>query len=199
MADYFLPPPPWLLPLLTLHFTPTCKALPSRRKKLALDTIVSVSATIITPHHLFGDGSVQADSTSGCTVFSPDAAPPREAGLGVGCRLSPTPSFFSYTVILDAVSFLCERRLSGVVICDSQAALNALASSSPVCRHLVNRILTGLTVAHDQSLVIEFIWIPSHVSLSHSDTVDRLTKAACGLPTRDAGPVPSFKFLRIRI
>ncbi|MPC28549.1 hypothetical protein E2C01_021758 [Portunus trituberculatus] len=44
-----------------------------------------------------------------------------------------------------------------------------------------------------------FLWIFSHVSLAYNDTVDRLAKAACGLPACDAGPVPSLQCLRTRI
>ncbi|MPC28548.1 hypothetical protein E2C01_021757 [Portunus trituberculatus] len=79
-VDIFPPPPPWMLPLPTVHFTPTCKAHPPvLQKQLALDAIASVSATIVTPHHLYMDGSVQADGTAGFAVFSPEAASPAES------------------------------------------------------------------------------------------------------------------------
>ncbi|XP_063858328.1 uncharacterized protein LOC135099751 [Scylla paramamosain] len=200
VADIFPPPPPWMLPLPMVHFTPTYKAHPPvLQKQLALDAIASVSATIVTPHHLYTDGSVQADGTAGCAVYSPDAAPPAEGWVGRRLPAQSSSTFCELHGILDAVSLLCERRLNGVVICDSQAALHALSSPNPVCRHLVNRILTALALAHDRLLVIRFLWIPSHVSLAYNDTVDRLAKAACGLPACDAGPAPSLRCLRTRI
>ncbi|XP_063861761.1 uncharacterized protein LOC135101552 [Scylla paramamosain] len=200
VADVFPPPPPWMLSLPMVHFTPTYKAhLPVLQKQLALDAIASVSATIVTPHHLYTDGSVQADGTAGCAVFSPDAAPPAEGWVGRRLPAQSSSTFCEMHGILDAVSLLCERRLNGVVIWDSQAALHALSSPNPVCRLLVNRILTALALAHDRLLVIRFLWIPSHVSLAYNDTVDRLAKAACGLPACDAGPAPSLRCLRTRI
>lgn len=200
VADFFPPPPPWMLPIPTVHFTPTCKAHPPvLQKQLALDAIATVSNTIDTPHHIYTDGSVQVDGAAGCAIFSPDAVPSAEGWVGRRLPAHSSSTFCELHGVLDAVSLLCQRSLNGVVVCDSQAALHALSSTSPVCRHLVNRILTGLALAHDRSLVIKFIWIPSHVSLSHSDAVDRLAKAACVLPAHDAGPAPSLQCLKTRI
>ena len=133
---------------------------------------------------------MQADGRAGCAVFSPNTEPPEEGWVGRRLPAHSSSTFSELHGVLDAVSLLCQRSLNGVVICDSQATLHTLTSASRVCRHLVNRILTDLTLAHDRSLVIKFVWIPSHVSSSHSDALDRLAKAVCGLPAPDAGPAP---------
>ncbi|MPC65062.1 hypothetical protein E2C01_059186 [Portunus trituberculatus] len=189
-----------MLPLLTVQFTPTCKAHPPvLQKRLGLDAIASVSATIVTPQRLYTDGSVQADGTAGCAVFSPDLVPPAEGWVWRRLPAQSSSTFCELHGVLDVVRLLCERCLNGVVICDSQAALHALSSPNPVSCHLVNKILSGLAMSHDRSLAITFLWIPSHVSLSYSDTMDRLAKAACGLPACDVGPAPSLRCLRTRI
>ena len=161
VADVFPPPPPWMLPLPVVHFTPTCKAHPPvLQKQLALDTIVTVSATIDAPHHVYTDGSVQVNGTAGCAVFSHDLEPPEAGWAGRRLPTHSSSTFCELNGVLDAVRLLCQRNVNGIVICDSQPALHALTSSKPVSRHLVNRVLSALAVAQQRSIVITFIWIP---------------------------------------
>ncbi len=96
------------------------------------------------------------------------------------------PDFSSSTYcelngLLDAVTLLTERRLNGVIICDSKSALLALFSSRPTYDHVVQDILCRLANASDNSLVVSFLRVPSHVGLAGNDTVDGLAKAACTL------------------
>ncbi|XP_045106666.1 uncharacterized protein LOC123501726 [Portunus trituberculatus] len=62
------------------------------------------------------------------------------------------------------------------------------SSSTSAYQHLVTRLLRQLATAHASSLVVHFLWIPSHIGLRVNDTADRLTRAACDLdpPAADA-------------
>ena len=107
----------------------------------------------------------------------------------VGRRLSDYSSstFCELCGILDAVSFLSQRALSAVIICDSQSALQALSSANPHCTEIVNRIFSLLALTRDRAICVKFIWIPSHINISCSDKADALAKAACALPPPAAG------------
>ena len=73
--------PPWRVPLPLVSFTPTSKAVnPLLQKQLALETVGSVSASVPAAHHLYVDGSLQADGSAACAVFSPTVEPPGEDG-----------------------------------------------------------------------------------------------------------------------
>ena len=63
-------------------------------------------------------------------------------------------------------------------------------SPQPTHRCLVHQILRQLVAAHDRSICIRFLWIPSHVGIIANDRVD-LAKRACALPL-PADAAPSF-------
>ena len=119
-------------------------ALPVLQRQLALETIAALSSSVPEAHHVYTDGSVQADGRAGSAVFSPDTDLP--PGGWVGSRLpdSSCSTFCELYGILDAVSLLSQRGLSGVVIilCDSKSALLALSSAKPTCPHVVLRIIS---------------------------------------------------------
>ena len=75
--------------------------------------------------------------------------------------------------------------MNGVVICDSQSALQAISSPQSTCHGLVQKILHQLVLTHEKSLIIRFLWIPSHVGIAANDTVDHLAKNACRQPPPD--------------
>lgn len=187
--------PPWRVPLPIVSFTPTSKAAhPLLQKQLALEAIESVSASVPSAHHLYVDGSLQADGRAACAVFSPTVEPPGVDGW-VGRRL---PDFSSSTYcelngLLDAVTLLTEKRLNGVIICDSMSALHALSSSRPSYDHVVQVILCRLANARDHALVVSFLWVPSHVGLAGNETVDGLAKAACTLDLPAVHVLPSVR------
>ncbi|KAG0720142.1 Gag-Pol polyprotein [Chionoecetes opilio] len=185
-------PPPWRIPPPQVSFTPTSKAAPPLlQKQLALEHIAAVSSSVPAAPHLYVDGSLQPDGSAGCAVYSPDVAPPE--GGWVGRRL-PNLSSSTYCELqglLLAVSLLCQRRLNGVVMCDSQSALQAISSPQPTHRCLVHQILLQLVAARDNSLTIRFLWIPSHVGIAANDKVDLLAKTVCSLPLPD-GATPSL-------
>lgn len=81
--------------------------------------------------------------------------------------------------ILEAVRVLLQRRLNGVVI------LLALSSPQPTCYDVVQEILQQLASAFDNSLIVTFLWTPSHVGIASNDTVDLIAKNACRLPPPD--------------
>ena len=189
-------PPPWRISQPQVTFTPTSKTdPPPLQKQLALEHIRSVSSSVPAASHLYVDGSVQPDGSAGCAMYSSDVDPPE--GGWTGRRL---PNFSSSTYcelqgLLLAVRFLCERHLHGVILCDSQPALQAISSPRSTHRYQVQQILHQLVSAHDSSLTIQFVWIPSHVGISANDTVDLLAKDACRLPLPD-GATPSLRCLQ---
>ncbi|XP_076035376.1 uncharacterized protein LOC143021653 [Oratosquilla oratoria] len=187
--------PPWREPLPFVSFTPTSKtAHPLLQKQLALETIACVSASVPTAHHLYVDGSMQADGSAACAVFSPTLEPPGGDGW-IGRRLPDTSSstYCELNGLLDAVTLLTERRLNGVIICDSKSALHALSSPRPADNHIVRDILCRLAYAHDNTLVVSFLWVPSHVGIAGNDTVDSLAKAACDLELPVIRTPPSLR------
>ena len=194
-------PPPWRIPLPAVTYTPTCKSdLPLLQKQLALETIAKVTSSLPAAHIIYSDGSLQPDGSGGCAVYSPSMVPPH--GGWVGRRL---PGFLSSTScelhgLLDAVNLLLRISGNGLIICDSQSALRALSSQKSEARSLVTRILCQLATALEHSLVVHFLWVPSHVGITANDTVDLLAKTACGqpLPAADASP-GSLSFYRRKI
>ncbi|KAK4322481.1 hypothetical protein Pmani_006821 [Petrolisthes manimaculis] len=84
--------------------------------------------------------------------------------------------------LLDAVTLLLRSRCDGVILCDSQSCLRALSSQKPKARSIVSRILCQLATAFEHSVIVHFVWIPSHIGFSASDTVDTLAKTASRLP-----------------
>ncbi|KAK7086870.1 hypothetical protein SK128_002699 [Halocaridina rubra] len=178
--------PPWHVPLPAVTYTPTSKDVyPPLQRQLALETIADVSMSVPV------DGSVQADGRAACAVFSPTMESPVPADSWIGRRL-PTSSSSTYcelNAILDAVTLLVLRRVNGVIICDSQSALQALSSPRPICGRAVGDILCRLAAAQDASLVVSF-------GLTGNDTADRLAKAACMLDGHAVDAEPSLRCLR---
>ncbi|KAG0712907.1 hypothetical protein GWK47_017388 [Chionoecetes opilio] len=161
--------------------------LHAMQKQLALEAIDSVYV----PHHLYTDGSLQSDGRAGCAVFSPDTVLPPGGWVGHRLPVSSSSTFCELYGIFSAVSLLCQRGLSGVVICVSKPALQALSCVNSKCRPVVQRILSFLALVCGRGLVVKFLWIPSLDGIRYSDMVDNIAKAACSLPPSDAGPSPS--------
>lgn len=95
-------------------------------------------------------------------------------GLDVVCRTAqdlPPP-------VLDAVSLPLHTKNNGLVICDSQTALHALAVPKPEALSLVNPILPHPVTAVRHALSIRFLWIASYVGTTVNDMVNRLAKVA---------------------
>ncbi len=86
------------------------------------------------------------------------------------------------SVILDAVSLVCQGGVYAAIICDSKPALQSLTVVYPIYLSVVQQILSFLSLLNIRGLCIKFIWIPSHDSLRLNVTVDRLAKEACRLP-----------------
>ena len=191
-AELFPGPPPWLLPTPQVSYTlVSTSVLPAIQRQLALAAIATMTSADPALPRVYTDGSVQPDGTAGCAVFSPDLDPP--PGGWVGRRL-PDCSSSTYCElygILHAVSLICQRGTKALVICDSKSALQALSSPKPGSA-VVFRILSFLALMSQRALLLHFLWIPSHIDISYSDTVDKLAKAACRLPRRGGGPSPSL-------
>jgi len=113
----------------------------------------------------------------------------------LGRRLpdSSSSTFCELNGLLDAVTLIVQRKVNGVIICDSKSALLALSSPRPVCARVVQEIRYQLAIAHDSSLIASLVWTPSHIGLAGNDTVDCLAKAACALDLDDANAAPSLQ------
>ncbi|XP_042882320.1 uncharacterized protein LOC122259540 [Penaeus japonicus] len=96
------------------------------------------------------------------------------------CRRLPNSSSSTYCelqALLLAVNFICQRRVNGAVMCDSQSALQAISSPQPAShRSIIHQILQQLVTAQEHYLRIIFLWIPSHVGIAANDRVDLLAK-----------------------
>ena len=133
-----------------------------------------------------------SDGRAGSAVFSLDTDPPPGGWVGRRLPNSSSSTYCELYGVLDAVSLLCQRGISGAVICDSQSALQALSSSHPAYRSVVHRILCFLALMCERGLTAQFIWIPSHIGIRCSNMVDSLAKAACALPAAALPPSPSL-------
>ncbi|KAG0728461.1 hypothetical protein GWK47_032401 [Chionoecetes opilio] len=150
--------PPWRVPLPIVTFRPTSKDVsPLLQKQLPLETIAGVSTSVPAAPHIYVDGSVQADGSAACAMFSPNMDPPGEdEWLGRRLPNSSSSIFSELHGILDAVTLLVQRQVNGVIVCDSQSALYSLSSPRPSCGRVVRDILCQLAIAHNASLVVFF-------------------------------------------
>ncbi|XP_066974195.1 uncharacterized protein [Macrobrachium rosenbergii] len=185
---------PWQTPVPAISYTPVSKTdLPQLQRQRALETIDRLSSSLSIAHHYYTDGSLQQDGSAGCAVFSPTLEPPQEGWTGRRLSKSSSSTYCELHGLLDAVTLITQTRNNGLIICDSQSALQALSSHKPAYHGLVTQILRKLDTANMSSLVVHFLWIPSHVGLLANSTVDRLAKAACQLDPPDAdAPTPSL-------
>ncbi|RUM30837.1 MAG: hypothetical protein DSY42_03735, partial [Aquifex sp.] len=185
IADVPPGPPPWMLPVPEVSFTPTSKSdLPSLQLQLALEHVATVTSSMTSPSRLYTDGSLQPAGAAGSAVFSPDLEPPAGGWVGRRLRDHSSSTLCELYAILDAVSLTCQRGVNAVIICDSKPALQSLSSVQPTHSTVVQQILSFLALLSHRNLTVKFLWVPSHVGLRHNETVDRLAKEACLLPLR---------------
>ncbi|KAG0719743.1 hypothetical protein GWK47_049880 [Chionoecetes opilio] len=123
-----------------VSFTPTSKAAPTLlQKQLALEHIAAVSSSVPAAPHLYVDGSLQPDGSAGCACLLTRRG-------ATGGRLGwPQTTQLVQLYLLRVTGTLagcqspCQRRLNGVVMCDSQSALQAISSPQPTHRCLFIR------------------------------------------------------------
>ncbi|XP_064110239.1 uncharacterized protein LOC135218024 [Macrobrachium nipponense] len=126
-------------------------------------------------------------------LFSPHFGTPPKGWTGRRLPKSSSSTYCELHGLLDAVILITRTRNNGLIICDSQPALQALSSHKLAYQPLVTQIHRQLGMANMSSLVVHFLWIPSHVGLLANNTVDHLAKAACQLDPPDAdAPSPSL-------
>ncbi|XP_076057288.1 uncharacterized protein LOC143034828 [Oratosquilla oratoria] len=189
--------PPWQTPMPTVTYTPTTKSdLPQLQKQLALETIAGLSS-LNAAHHLFTDGSLQGDGSAGCAVYSPSIEPPLGGWAGRRLPNSSSSTYCELHGLLDAVTLLTRTGENGLIICDSQSALRALSSTKPEHQQVVTQIMRQLATTHENSQMVHFLWIPSHIELLGNDTADRLARTACSMDppaaTSTTAFLPSYK------
>lgn len=140
-----------------VSFARTSKAdlphLPHQPKQLALVGIARVPASVPSADRFYVDGLFRQTGARRVPC-SPPLEPP--GGTGWVGRRFPNSSSSTYCELhglLNAVALLTQRRLNGDVICESQSALHALTSKRLLCRSVVFKILSQLTIAHDGPLM----------------------------------------------
>ncbi|XP_066980707.1 uncharacterized protein [Macrobrachium rosenbergii] len=112
--------PPWRVPIPAVAFTPTSKdAHTSLQKQLVLETIAKVSISVPAGHHIYVEGSVQADGSAACAMFSPTLDSPEGGWHGRRLPNSSSSTYCELQGIWDAVTLLVRRNVNGLVICDS--------------------------------------------------------------------------------
>ncbi|XP_063851584.1 uncharacterized protein LOC135094967 [Scylla paramamosain] len=58
-------PPPWMLPVPELHYTPTSTAAhPTLQRQLAMETVAKVLSSLPVPRSIYTDGSIQTNVRS---------------------------------------------------------------------------------------------------------------------------------------
>ncbi|XP_068207780.1 uncharacterized protein, partial [Palaemon carinicauda] len=123
---------PWQTPVPEISYTPVSKTdLPQLQQQRALETIDRLSSSLSVAHHLYTDGSLQQDGSAGCAVFSPTLEPPPEGWTGRRLPKSSSSTYCELHGLLDAVILITRTRNNGLIICDSQPALQALSSHKP--------------------------------------------------------------------
>lgn len=143
-------------------------------------------------HHIYVDGLVQSDVRSACACCStPWNHSCWMSGLAALYPTNWAPLAESHG-ILDAVTILVRQKIIGVIICDSNDAFLTLYFPRPVCGHVVRDILCPLANAHDVSLVMPFVWMPTHIWLVGYDTVNGFAKTAWMLDVDDMFGEPSL-------
>ena len=63
-----------------------------------------------------------------------------------------------------------------LIISDSKSALQSLNKEKALHKNLVNKIQKQLTHCRNNGQKIKFMWVPSHVGITGSETADRLAK-----------------------
>ncbi len=83
VADVPPGPPPWLLPVSEVSYTPTSKShLPSLQLQMALQHAETVASSVTSPFRIYRHGSFQPDGAAGGAIFSPDMEPPDRGWVG---------------------------------------------------------------------------------------------------------------------
>lgn len=82
-------------------------------------------------YHLYTDRSLQLNGSEGCAVQSPDIDPPEGGWVSRTLPSASSSMYCELQALLLVVTLLCQRRLNGVVMCESQSALQAVSSPQP--------------------------------------------------------------------
>ncbi|XP_064077587.1 uncharacterized protein LOC135195256 [Macrobrachium nipponense] len=133
---------PWQTPVPAISYTPVSKTdLPQLQQQRALETIDRLSSSLSVAHHLYTDGSLQQDGSAGCAVFSPTLEPPPGGWIGRRLPESSSSTYCELHGLLDAVILITRTRNNGLIICDSQPALQALSSHKPAYQPLLHKYI----------------------------------------------------------
>jgi len=64
-----------------------------------------------------------------------------------------------------------------LIISDSLSALQSITNSPIKAKSLLSLLIITLLISLSR-VIVEFLWAPSHVGITHNETVDRLEKQA---------------------
>jgi len=127
----------------------------------------------------YTDGSLLGDGRAGSAMLLIGENTQEEVGVRLGHNASSTQS--EIFALLLALKDIRRRKISSVIICDSQAALLSLQSRRCKCKlheGLINRAHTLLSDLSRHDIKVVFLWVPSHVGINGNERVDKLAKTA---------------------
>ncbi|MPC91454.1 hypothetical protein E2C01_086492 [Portunus trituberculatus] len=98
IADVPPGPPPWLLPIPEVTYTPTSKSdLPSLQRQLALQHVETVTSGVAPPCRIYTDGSLQPDGAAEFAQLFSSLYSDAERRKDPTARQSPTTNLFAAT------------------------------------------------------------------------------------------------------
>ncbi|MPC44357.1 Proline synthase co-transcribed bacterial [Portunus trituberculatus] len=130
--------------------------------------------------HVYGDGTVHS-SKSGCGLFIHDYISANHYTLTrrfPGGSLHTCLPLEQNCMLYWRRSILWRLRMNVYFFIDSQAALYALQSTSPMDCDIVNKCLDLIHTLEGAGNTVHFTWIPSHVGIPLNEKADRLAQCA---------------------
>ena len=137
--------------------------------------------------HIYCDGSV-IENQAGCGIVIREFF---ERGISVENRITRRISDNSSSTItelyaiFEGLGHCLQKKKSVCCFVDSQSALFALNSKSPVDEDIVYKCRQRISVIKASGCQVIFMWIPSHCGIYLNDVADDLAKKGCTKDTID--------------
>ena len=182
----FIPPQVIRLPKLTIapwetHNWEVSFLLPCRKDNFSAPEVqqkfLQFQHQFFDFHFIFTDGSKCGDHVSNAVFFG-------SARHRIQHRLPDGASIYSAELhaVFAALQLADDRAWKKIVICiDSRSVVEALKSASPSSSLLIS-IYNHLHLLTDNGILIQFLWIPSHMGIYGNTQADKYAKEAHALP-----------------
>ena len=76
------------------------------------------------------------------------------------------------------VKYATDMKRNALILCDSLSALQSINSSKAVYVEQIIDIQNNLILCAENNIVIQFMWVPSHIGIQGNERADQLAKAA---------------------